>query len=243
MKYTRKPTTVEAFQFNPDGIPAYEWNGQFKGVAPTSYSEVHSLLGTTGCSKEDPFWNWDRMGTVVTIHGQVTIVVPGDYIVTEPDGIHHYPIKPDLFEQIYSSQESGVTSLEHDTEMPIEDAINLMIKENKVDTNLISDGYHTFGELYAHRIQLYIALCRELAENPAHQYTQIWKSKAHSDGSTMEGWFVMGISRTGVGRNSDITYHLPMSKWYECEFAPTLEQAPTWDGHTSADVLIRLKTL
>jgi hypothetical protein len=34
---------------------------------------------------------------VVTIHGQKTYVVPGDFIVQEPDGIHYYPCKPDIW--------------------------------------------------------------------------------------------------------------------------------------------------
>jgi hypothetical protein len=38
---------------------------------------------------------------VITIHGQKTIVMPGDWIITEPDGIHHYPCKPDIFAATY----------------------------------------------------------------------------------------------------------------------------------------------
>lgn len=37
----------------------------------------------------------------VTIHGQRTKVEIGDWIITEPDGIHHYPCKPDIFAQRY----------------------------------------------------------------------------------------------------------------------------------------------
>jgi hypothetical protein len=34
-----------------------------------------------------------------------------------------------------------------------------------------------------------------------------------------------------------------MSRWEETNFAPELEKAPEWDGHTPADVLDRLKAL
>lgn len=34
---------------------------------------------------------------VVTVHGQSCYIEPGDYVVTEPDGVHHYPCKPDIF--------------------------------------------------------------------------------------------------------------------------------------------------
>lgn len=35
---------------------------------------------------------------VVTIHCQRAYLEPGDYVVTEPDGTHHYPCKPDIWE-------------------------------------------------------------------------------------------------------------------------------------------------
>lgn len=37
---------------------------------------------------------------VHTIHGgQVAELTHGDYVVAEPDGIHYYPVKPDIFEK------------------------------------------------------------------------------------------------------------------------------------------------
>ncbi len=104
------------------------------------------------------------------------------------------------------------------------------------------DGYHTFTELYDHRIELYIALTRLLATKYTLQIDGegVWKSKTHSDGSTWDGWFIMGIS-TIPGQQ--ITYHLPISKWDECYFAKTLEKAPEFDGHSSDDILQRLKQL
>jgi hypothetical protein len=104
----------------------------------------------------------------------------------------------------------------------------------------ISDGYHTFDELYAHRIALWIVFCRELASNPANQYgprSEVWRSWLHSDGSQIKDWFILGI---GKNPGEQITYHLPNEKWDCCEFAQTLERAPEFDGHTSAEVLDRL---
>lgn len=109
----------------------------------------------------------------------------------------------------------------------------------------VSDGYHTFDELYAHRIALFIALaslCRrqelKVGEFPDQPF--VWRSKLHSDGTMFENWFVMGI---GSFKGQQITYHLPISNWEETNFAQTLENAPEWDGHTPADVIERLKTL
>lgn len=120
--------------------------------------------------------------------------------------------------------------------------INDIIKFSEVDTNKISDGYHTFGELYEHRIVNFIALCKVIdrSEYPEMNESPTWKSKLHSDGSSFDGWFVLGIFKEP---GKQITYHLPMSKWDECKFADELEKAPEFDGHTSADVLERLKTL
>jgi hypothetical protein len=105
----------------------------------------------------------------------------------------------------------------------------------------VSDGYHTIQELYDHRIRLFIALCK--AKNNHFldgQDVNPWRSKTHSDGSCIPDWFVLGIGRE---KGVQITYHLPMSYWEETNFAETLDRAPDWDGHTSADVLERLKTL
>ncbi len=38
---------------------------------------------------------------VVTIHGQETTIVDGDWIIQEPDGKHYYPCKPDIFKATY----------------------------------------------------------------------------------------------------------------------------------------------
>lgn len=116
------------------------------------------------------------------------------------------------------------------------------------DDMQVSDGFHTMDELYDHRITLFVKLCGVLAMvedtfrqmNPNTPQSSIWRSKRHSDGSALYGWFIMGI---GKAKGSQITYHLPLSRWDETEFAETLEIAPEFDGHTSADVLNRLKKL
>lgn len=116
------------------------------------------------------------------------------------------------------------------------------------DKMQISDGSHTFDELYQHRYTLYMALARLLKrqENaighipPGESF--VWRSKNHSDGELAfgGGWFVLGI---GKDKGRQITYHLPMDRWEECDFAEPLDRAPEWDGHSSADVLERIKTL
>lgn len=104
----------------------------------------------------------------------------------------------------------------------------------------VSDGYHTFDELYEHRITLFITLCRVICAITTGEFIRVWKSKLHSDGKGYEGWFILGIFDE---KGKQISYHLPISKWEETSFVEELERAPEWDGHTSADVLERLKTL
>lgn len=120
-----------------------------------------------------------------------------------------------------------------------EDEVNEIIKANKLDTNKISDGYHTFEQLYEHRIILFLRLCFHVniyndGEIP------VWRSKKHSDGTEWDGWFLLGI---GIEKGEQITYHLPIKYLEDCNWAEDLDQAPQFDGHTSEDVLNRLKQL
>lgn len=99
----------------------------------------------------------------------------------------------------------------------------------------VSDGFHTFNELYEHRNSLFIALCREISNNPAYQtIKQTWRKPIR------DGYFLMGIN---MEEGEQISYHLPASKWNETDFVDFEEEVIKWDGHTSNDVLERLKTL
>jgi hypothetical protein len=124
---------------------------------------------------------------------------------------------------------------------------HLSMKEHALiegdDDMQINDGYHTMDELYEHRITLFIALCKYVIYNDVKlrglNYS-VWRSKLHSDGSEYKGWFLLGINKKP---GEMISYHLPLSKWDEIGLAETLEKAPEFDGHTSEDVLKRLKYL
>jgi hypothetical protein len=102
------------------------------------------------------------------------------------------------------------------------------------DTDEISDGYHTFSELYRHRAALFILLTRMVPE-------WSWRARRHEDGGAMyEGMFLAGMHLP----TGDISYHMPIKYWPLMEHVhATLELAPAWDGHTSDDVLERLLAL
>lgn len=93
------------------------------------------------------------------------------------------------------------------------------------DVKKMSDGYHTFADLYEQRLVLSAAL----AKNNPHA----WKSKRHEDGSVPfgGGWFIMGFD-TDEGC---YTYHYELKDWdlFQCK---ELDKGKPWDGHTSKDV-------
>jgi hypothetical protein len=108
------------------------------------------------------------------------------------------------------------------------------------DTGYISDGYHTFDELYEHRCLLFCMLLTMVSHQdtlPMGWDLLAWKSLKHSDGSSIEGWFIAGIYIGG----KQITYHLPLRMFNDLQSVETLATAPEWDGHTSQDVIERLK--
>ncbi len=102
------------------------------------------------------------------------------------------------------------------------------------------DGYHTFEELYEHRMTLFIALCRKFQSVGGKGDVRVWRSELHSDGTSYKGWFILGL---GKEKGEQITYHLPASKWQDTGFAETLEKAPDFDGHAAEDVLERISNL
>ena len=123
-------------------------------------------------------------------------------------------------------------------EEQVQRKIDALKEMGTLDTNKISDGYHTFGELYDHRIALFILLCNVLYADDDCPYV-VWKSKKHSDGSEWDGWFIAGINEK---KGEQITYHLPVDKW-DLLLVHIKQKAPKWDGHTSDDVLERLLKL
>lgn len=101
--------------------------------------------------------------------------------------------------------------------------IHELLLNTEIDT--ISDGYHTFDELYFHRMILFSVICKQNKEKS-------WKSKLHHDGTMFKDYFIVGID-TPLGQYS---YHYHMEYWdHFCEIAE-LEKAPKWDGHTPDQV-------
>lgn len=95
----------------------------------------------------------------------------------------------------------------------------------------LSDGFHTYDELYEHRCVLFSIICRLFPERSFRAYQ-------HDDGSMFEGMFITGVE-TPQGQ---FTYHFFMKEWDRFEGIPILEKAPVYDSHRPVDVE-RLYTL
>jgi hypothetical protein len=114
-----------------------------------------------------------------------------------------------------------------------QDLDRLEILENQLKDGTLSDGYHTFNDLYYQRMYLFATIVNQNKEFA-------WKSLKHEDGELCfgGGWFIVGIDTP----RGSYTYHYENKYWdlFNCK---ELEVAKHWDGHTSKDVdrLLSLK--
>ena len=100
----------------------------------------------------------------------------------------------------------------------------------------VSDGYHTFNELYEYRLLYNAAFFNELAKQGLYD---VHKSKRHSNGEIPFGdpnWFIV-VAELPTGQ---ISNHYEMKDWFLFQI-PEKELSNEWDGHTPADVAERLR--
>lgn len=103
-----------------------------------------------------------------------------------------------------------------------------------LDKGEISDGYHTFNELYHHRAVLFSVICSQFPDRS-------WKSLHHHDGLMYSGMFIVGVD-TPAGQ---ATYHYDYSPYWNGVFKNVriLDRAPQWDGHTPDQAIKRIESL
>jgi hypothetical protein len=110
------------------------------------------------------------------------------------------------------------------------------VPSDGINAHEITDGYHTFGELYDHRRALTAVLAASAATGG-----DSWRSKKHHpDADPMfPGYFIVGIELpTGT-----ITYHYKLTHWDDFAAVPELEHAPKWDGAGPPETVDRLLKL
>lgn len=127
--------------------------------------------------------------------------------------------------------------------------------EKVADNNDVSDGYHTFRELYDFRKMFNASLFNEWAKqevrNPKWSSEEgqpvnlpkydVHKSWKHNDGELCfgGGWFiVVAVLPTG-----QISNHYEAKDWELFKIPITEKAKYEFDGHSGADVLERLKNL
>lgn len=155
-----------------------------------------------------------------TLEGPMNASV-GDMVIR---GVHgeFYACKPDIFEKTYDKADS--------------------------DMGEVSDGYHTFNELYEFRKVYNAALFNEWAKDhiigsniePGPKYN-VHKSWKHNDGEPCfgGGWFIVVADLPG----GQISNHYKAEDWDLFKIPETEKALLPFDGHTGSDVINRLKNL
>ena len=133
------------------------------------------------------------------------------------------------------------------------------IKKDQLNTNNdiqdigdLSDGYHTYKELYEFRKVYNAALFNEWAENletssdfgqalfnvPKYNVHKSWR---HSDGELCfgGGWFIV-VAQIPAGQ---ITNHYKVDCWSMFNVPETENALFEYDGHTAADTINRMAAL
>lgn len=102
------------------------------------------------------------------------------------------------------------------------------------DIGDVSDGYHTFNQLYHQRAILFATIVNS-------NHDKAWKTHKHEDGKECfgGGWFLVTIDTP----EGSYGYHYEDKYWdyFKCQ---ELEKAKHWDGYTEDDVtrLLSLNT-
>ena len=117
------------------------------------------------------------------------------------------------------------------------DDINKSIASLK-DTDNISDGYHTFGELYDFRKAYNAALFNEWASQNKYE---VHKSLKHNGGNYCfgGGWFIV----VAVLPSVQISNHYEIKDWDLFNVPTTASALYPFDGHTGKDVIKRLLSI
>jgi hypothetical protein len=163
---------------------------------------------------------------ILTLEGPMT-ASEGDMIIKGIQG-EFYACKPDIFDKSYDC-------------------------EGLKDMGEISDGYHTFNELYEFRKMYNAALFNswgkqlesipgefdELGMNPLRAKYDVHKSIRHSDGVECfgGGWFIVMAILPG----GQISNHYKMEDWDLFQIPEVEIVKYPYDGHSAQDVLDRLK--
>ena len=136
-------------------------------------------------------------------------------------------LMPTILDRDYDEREKG-------KDVGLQQAIGIVesLQQEQEDMGEISDGYHTFNELYYYRMLYNAAFFNLLPKGWVH------KSKRHHTGEECfgGGWFIV-MANLPTGQVSN---HYELKDW-DLFKVPEKEFADEWDGHTPQEVAERIK--
>lgn len=102
----------------------------------------------------------------------------------------------------------------------------------------VSDGYHTFNELYRFRLLYNAALFNEWASKGCYE---VHKSKRHHNGEECfgGGWFIVVAMLPG----GQISNHYEIKDWEKFKVEEVEKALFEFDGHTPEDVCSRIEEI
>jgi len=101
-----------------------------------------------------------------------------------------------------------------------------------VEAGNVSDGFHTFNELYAHRVSLFMLILMMNKD-------KAFKTYKNKEGEEWKGWCIVGLD-TKYGQ---ITYHIPDKHYDSLKGITEKERNHDYDGHDADEVQKRLDKL
>lgn len=130
--------------------------------------------------------------------------------------------------KILKSKMDGSVDTSYEWAETVRMAIEALKAKMDGDMGEVSDGYHTFNQLYHQRAVLFATIVKQNKE-------KAWKSWKHGDGKfcfdSNKEWFIVGVDTP----KGSYTYHYEKKYWdmFDCV---ELERGKFWDGHTEEDV-------
>ena len=169
----------------------------------------------------DRSWLKKWLGKVVTID----FAKDGSYTTLEIKG---YVLTDELIKEKVSNDEA--------LEEEITEGEAAFMEMMAEDPGKISDGYHTFNELYEYRLLYNASMFNELAKQNLYD---VHKSRLHSDGTVPfdnPDYFIV-VAELPTGQ---ISNHYKMKDWDLFDI-PVKDKANKYDGHSPKDVAERLR--
>ncbi len=118
--------------------------------------------------------------------------------------------------------------------LELNELIKIYNKMGIISSKDISDGHHTFRELYLQRLIMFCTICNNFPNLSR-------KSKKHFDEEhdpMFNGDFIAGINTPeGVA-----SYHIKLEYWDLFDI-PEIDRAPKYDNYTPDDVMKRILSL